>query len=90
MAHPHPSCIAQDLIDTSGNHAPHEPEGPRPGADAQVKYDGKGEDDGEGEICAEVWDVTVDAELWITYFQGAICEWAEKDVVRRGGCRPLL
>ena len=89
MAHPHSPRVAQDLVDAAGNHAPHEPEGRRPHANARMEDEGKAEDNGEGKVRTEGWDVAVYTELGTAYFQGAVCVRAEVDIAAHSGCSLL-
>lgn len=77
LVHPHTSRVAQDLINTAGDHAAHEPPLVPYQADQDVDEHGHPERGQEGGVGGQPRNVGIDAELGTADFEGTVCIWPE-------------
>lgn len=81
LVHPHTSGVAQDLIDTAGNHAAHEPPLVPYQTDEDMDEHGHAEYGQEGGVGGQVRDVGIGAELGTADGEVTACIWAEGVIV---------
>lgn len=81
LSHPHTSGVAQDLIDTAGDHAAHEPPLIPYQTDEDMNEHGHPEHGQKRGVGGQVRDVGIGAELGTADVEGTVCIWAEGAIV---------